>query len=173
MAPFRRSGVTGDKELIANLRELAKGPSNAEVDQAATQSLRPMLSKTKERLKAARNYIGKYPGFPQPKVPRSGGHVDQGIVIRKSKVSSKSKRSYKLGATRRSRFLLHLVEFGTAPHYQPLFRGGWQHPGAKAHPSLTPSFDEEAGNVPNTFGRLIWNTMSNKISKMKKGPRRK
>ena len=173
MAPFRKSGVTGDKELIANLRELAKGPSAAEVDQAATQSLQPMLSKTKERLKQARNFHGKYPGFPQPRVPRSGGHVDEGIVIRKGKASSKNKRDYKLGATRRSRFLLHLVEFGTAPHYQPKFRGGWHHPGARAHPSLLPSFDEESGKVPGTFGRLIWTTMSNKISKMKKAPRRR
>lgn len=168
MAPFRRSGVTGDKELIANLRELAKGPSNVEVDQAATQSLRPMLTKTKDRLKQARNYAGKYPGFPQPRVPRVGGHVDEGIVVRKQKTAGKGKRSYRLGATRRSRYLLHLVEFGTAPHYQENFRGGWMHPGAKAHPSLIPSFDEEAGAVPKSFGNLIWNSMAAKIARMKK-----
>ncbi|WPE19960.1 hypothetical protein [Shinella zoogloeoides] len=173
MAPFRKSGVTGDKELVANLRELAKGFTPAEIDAAATQSLRPMLAKTKNRLKKARNFVGKYPGFPQPKVPRSGGHVDEGIVVRKQRVQRKNKRSYRLGATRRSRYLLHLVEFGTAPHFQPNFRGGWQHPGARAHPSLIPSFDEEASKVPGTFGRLIWSTMAKKISRMKKAPRRR
>jgi hypothetical protein len=173
MAPFKRSGVTGDKELVANLRELAKGPSPAEVDKAAIQSLKPMLSKTKTRFRAARNFVGKYPGFPQPRSPRAGGHVDEGIVVRKSKASSKMKRAYRLGATRRSRFLLHLVEFGTAPHWQPNFRGGWQHPGARANPALIPSFDEEAGRVPGTFGRLIWTMMSSKIARMKKGPVRR
>lgn len=173
MAPFRKSGVTGDKELVANLRELAKGVTAAEVDRAATQSLQPMLKKTKDRLKSARDYVGKYPGFPQPKVPRSGGHVDEGVVVRKSRVSSKAKRAYKLGATRRARYLLHLVEFGTAPHLQPNLFGGFFHPGARANPSLTPSFDEESNKVPKTFGRIIWNTMSNKISRMKKGPKRR
>jgi hypothetical protein len=168
MASFRKSGVTGDKELVANLRELAKGPTPAEVDQAAIQSLQPMLSKTRQRLEANRNFFGKYAGFPQPKVPRKGGHVDQGIIVRKSGGSSKTKRSYKLGATKRARYLLHLIEFGTAPHWQPHFRGGWQHPGAKAHPSLIPSFDEESGKVPTTFGRLIWNAMASKISRLKK-----
>lgn len=173
MAPFRKSGVTGHNELIANLRELAKGPTGAEIDSAATASLNPMLVKTKERLKKARNFVGKYPGFPQPKVPRQGGHVDEGIVVRKLKVGGGGKRSYRLGATRRSRYLLHLVEFGTAPHYQPNFRGGWQHPGARANPSLIPSFDEESGKVPTEFGRMIWTTMASKIAKLKKGPRRK
>lgn len=173
MAPFRRSGVTGDKELVANLRELAKGPTAAEVDRAATQSLQPMLEKTRKRLRDNRNYFGKYPGFPQPKVPRGGGHVDEGVIVRKSRVSSKSKRAYKLGATRRARFLLHLVEFGSQRHWQPLFRGGWMHPGARAHPSLTPSFDEESNKVPKTFGSLLWNTMAKKISRMKKSTRRR
>ncbi|NEI70958.1 hypothetical protein GR212_15345 [Rhizobium lusitanum] len=173
MAPFKKSGITGDKELIANLRELAKGPTKAEVDQAATQSLKPMLDKTIQRLKENRNFFGKYPGFPQPKSPRKGGHVDEGIVVKKSSGSSKTKFIYKLGATKRARYLLHLVEFGTAPHHQPNFRGGFDHPGARAHPSLLPSFDEEANKVPTTFGRSIWNTMTDKIARMKKGPRGK
>ena len=173
MAPFRRSGVTGDKELVANLRELAKGPTPAEIDRAAIVAMQPMLSKAVSRFRAARNFEGKYPGFPQPRSPRAGGHVDEGLVVRKSKSSSKKKRAYRLGATRRARYLLHLVEFGTAPHFQPNFRGGWMHPGARANPALIPSYDEEAGKVPGTFGRLIWTVMSSKIARMKKGPVRR
>ncbi len=172
MAPLKRSGVSGHQELIANLRELAKGPTEAEIDQAAQKSLRPMLMKTKDRLKTARNFAGKHPGFPQPRSPRSGGHVDEGIVVRKMKVGGKGKRSYRLGATKRSRYLLHLVEFGTAPHFQPNFRGGWMHPGARAHPALLPSFDEESGKVPQVFGQEIWAKMSAKIGRMKKSRKR-
>jgi hypothetical protein len=173
MAPFRKSGVSGDKELVAALRELAKGPTAQDIDEAALSSMQPMLRKTKERFKRTRDYVGKYPGFPQPKVPRKGGHVDEGIVVRKMKINSKSKRSYRLGATRRSRYLLHLVEFGTAPHFQPKFRGGWMHPGARATPVLIPTFDEEKGQVPAAFGRKLWSTMSLKISRVKKAPRRR
>jgi hypothetical protein len=168
MASVRRSGVTGDKELVAALRELAKGATPQEIDQAATTALQPMKDKTIQRLRSVRNFDGKYPGFPQPLSPRKGGHVDEGIIVRKSADSTSSKRSYKLGATKRARYLLHLVEFGTAPHFQPNFRGGWMHPGAKANPSLLPSFDEERGKVPETFGRLIWNSMAAKISRLNK-----
>lgn len=173
MPPPRRSGVTGDKELVAALRELAKGPSSQEIDEAAVSSMQPMLQKTRQRFRRTRDFVGKYPGFPQPKVPRSGGHIDQGIVVRKLKASTNKKRSYRLGATRRSRYLLHLVEFGTAPHFQPRFRGGWLHPGARAQPILIPTFDEERGKVPAAFGRKIWSSMAAKISKLKKAPRRR
>lgn len=172
MAPLKRSGVTGDKELVAALRELAKGPSTAEIDAAANQAMAPMLSKAKARFKAARNYVGKWIGFPQPRVPRIGGHVDEGLVFRKEGKQAGRARYYRLGATRRARYLLHLLEFGTQMHFQPRFRGGWWHPGARAHPSLIPSYDEEKGRVPQTFGRLIGQSMAAKISKLKKSPRR-
>jgi hypothetical protein len=175
MAPSRRSGVTGDKELVAALRELAKGPTAAEVDSAAIEAMQPMLQKTRTRVKNNRNYVGKWlpkTFWTQPRVPRRGGHVDEGIVVRKIRVAGQ-KRAYRLGATRRSRYLLHLLEFGTAPHFQPNFHGGFMHPGARAFPALLPSFDEERRNVPPTFGRLIWSKMSAKMGRMKKAPRRR
>lgn len=172
MAAPKKSGVTGDKELVAALRELAKGPTSAEVDQAAIAAMQPMLQKTRERLRSTRNHAGKYPGFPQPRVPRKGGHVDEGIVVRKQKDKG-TRKQYRLGATRRSRYLLHLVEFGTAPHFQPKFRGGFFHPGARATPVLLPTFDEEKGKVPSEFGRVIWTKMSAKIGRMKKAPKRR
>lgn len=172
MAPLRKSGVTGDKELVAALRELSKGPTEAEIDRAAISAMNPMLTKTVEKLKKSRNYAGKYPNFPQPKVPRSGGHVDQGIVVRKGK-SSRTKKVYRLGATRRARYLLHLLEFGTAPHFQPNFKGGFMHPGARAEPVLIPTFDEERGRVPKAFGQHIWSAMSAKIGRLKKPKRRR
>jgi hypothetical protein len=173
MAPLKRSGVTGDKELAAALRELAKGPTVREIDQAAAVAMAPMLEKTKSRFQALRNYIGKWPGFPQPSANPPGGHVDEGIVFRKSGKQGAKKRYFRLGATRRARFLLHLLEYGVASHWQPRFRGGWLHPGAKAHPSLTPSYDEEKSKVPETFGRIIGQNMAAKISRLKKGPRRR
>lgn len=173
MAPLKRSGVTGDKELIAALRELAKGPTPAEIDAAAKDAMAPMLSKTKDRFKAARNYTGKWNGFPQPKTPRSGGHVDEGIVFRKSGKQGGKKRYYRLGGTRRARYLLHLLELGTQAHFQPRFRGGWWHPGARAHPSLIPSYDEEKSKVPESFGRRISLVMAGKIARLKKGKGRR
>jgi hypothetical protein len=85
MAPLKRSGVTGDKELVAALRELAKGPTVREIDQAAAVAMAPMLDKTKSRFRALRNYAGKWSNFfTQPSGNPPGGHVDEGIVFRKS-----------------------------------------------------------------------------------------
>lgn len=172
MANLKQSGVTGDKELVAALRELAKGPTQAEIDKAATQAMDPMLQKAKTRFRAMRNYVGKWPSFfPQPSGTPPGGHVDEGIVFRKSGEQQSKKRYYRLGGTRRARFLLHLLEFGVASHFQPKFKGGFLHPGAKAHPTLIPAYDEEKGKVSETFGRLIGQNLANKISKLKKAPR--
>lgn len=154
-----RSGVYGDRSVVAALNELAKGISGAEIDQGAVKALGPMLADTKTRIQANRNYPGKYPGFPQPKSPRKGGHVDQGIIIRKEGASNGT-RSYKLGATRRARYLLHLLEFGTAPHFQPHFKGGFMHPGARPKPALTPSFEEHRDEVPAALGRFIWERLA-------------
>lgn len=146
-----RSFVSGDRELVAALRNLGAGVPVRDIDTAATKSLRPMLQQTKDSLKANRNYVGKYPGFPQPRSPRKGGHVDQGIVVRKDRAGTTS-RSYKLGATKRARFLLHLLEYGTAPHWQPNFRGGFMHPGATPRPSITPAYETHKAGVIKTFG---------------------
>lgn len=35
----------------------------------------------------------------------------------------------------------HLVEFGTAPHWQPNRFGGTMHPGARAFPFMRPAYD--------------------------------
>ena len=151
----RDSFIRGDRELIAALKNLASGVAVSDIDRAASTALKPMLNKTKSSLKANRNFKGKYPGFPQPKSPRKGGHVDQGVIVRRDSTSNKTKRSYKLGATKRARHLLHLVEFGTAPHYQPNFRGGFMHPGATPKPALTPAYEEHKDDVIQSFSDEI------------------
>lgn len=172
MAPPRRSGVTGHVELVAALRELAQSITPADIDKAAVESLDPMLKDTKERIRLNRNYAGKYPGFPDPATPRKGGYVDQGVIVRKDEGNSKTQRSYKLGATKRARYVLHLLEFGTAPHYQPNFRGGFMHPGATPRPAMTPAFEEHKDDVPTAFGEKIWLSLSAKASTLnKKTPR--
>ncbi len=168
---MKQSGVTGHVELAKLLRELSKGPSAAEIDAAAEEAMQPMLSKSRERFKALRNFLGKYPGFPQPAPSRKGGHVDEGIVFKKFGKQSRLNRFYRLGAVRRARYLLHLLEFGTARHWQPRFRGGWQHPGARPHPTLIPTFEEERGKVPETFGRRIADALMSRIRRAPKATR--
>ena len=168
----RRSGVTGDKALVAALRELAKGVSPAEIDRGAQAAMKPMLEDATLAVRANRNFAGKYPGFPDPKVPRKGGHVDQGLVVKLTDGATKEKREYKLGATRRSRYLIHLLEFGTAPHYQPNFKGGFFHPGATPKPAMGPAFERFKDNVPDLFGQYLWNSLSARAAQLNRKSKR-
>lgn len=168
---MKRSGVTGHVELARALREVAKGPSVAEIDKAAEVAMGPMLKKSRDRFKILRNYFGKWLGFPQPNPTRKGGHVDEGIVFRKHGKQGKMQRFYRLGAVRRARYLLHLLEFGSHRHWQPRFRGGWMHPGARPHPTLIPTFEEERGKVSETFGRKIGEALASRIGLITKATR--
>lgn len=148
-----QSFVTGDRDVVAALMELAKGPTPGEIDRAAIASLKPMQNATKARVKQNRNYEGKYPGFPQPTHGRD--LVDRGIVTRRVGSAGK-KRGYRMGATGRARSVLHLLEWGTAPHFQPHFKGGFMHPGARPKPAMVPSYEEGKGDVADLFGRALW-----------------
>lgn len=139
--------VSGDRQIVAALRRLGKGPSAREVDSAATRAMNPMRDDARKRLAAHRNYAAKYPSyFPKQQGP-FGKHVDKGIVVRKDGKQAPGRRSYKLGATGRARFLLHLLEFGTAPHFQPNLLGGWMHPGSTPRPSMIPAYERGKDDV--------------------------
>jgi hypothetical protein len=56
----------------------------------------------------------------------------------------------------RARKIAHLVEFGTAPHWQPRWRGGWMHPGARPKPFIRPAYDAKAGDAVRIISREIW-----------------
>lgn len=151
---MKRGGeVSGDDEVVRALMELAKGPTVGEIDRSAIASLKPMEKAAKARVRANRNYDGKYPGFPQPDPGRD--FVDRGIVSRRIG-GSKVKREYRMGARGRARRVLHLLEFGTAPHWQENFRGGFMHPGARPKPAMVPAYEEGKGDIPELFGRELW-----------------
>lgn len=161
MASYR-AGVTGQDKVLKNLKALARGPTASEINRSAISSMQPMLLKTVERARTHRDYVGKWPGpWPEPDIPPAGGHVDQGIVVKR--VKSQAGYVYRLGATKRARYLLHLLEFGTAPHYQPNLK--YFHPGSMPNPVLLPSFDEERGEVPRAFARLLWGQMMAKLKR--------
>lgn len=139
--------VSGDRQIIAALRKLSKGPGAREIDTAATRAMNPMRDDARKRLAAHRNYASKYPAyFPKQRGP-FGKHIDKGIVVRKDGKQSVGRRSYKLGGIGRAKSLLHLLEFGTAPHFQPSLLGGWMHPGSTPRPSMVPAYEHGKNGV--------------------------
>lgn len=134
--------ITGDRQAVAALKRIGKGPGAREVDSAANRNMAPMRDDARKRLAKHRNYASKYPAvFPKQRGPFAQ-HLDKDIVVRKDGKQMPGVRSYKLGATNRARYLLHLLEYGTKAHFQPNLLGGWLHPGASPRPTMVPAFHQ-------------------------------
>lgn len=156
--------VRGDKEIIDNLRRTTRSISGSFLSKAMNEALKPMKDQTQQNAKALRNYAGKYSTFfPQPTGAPPGGHLDQGLAIADVKNLGPLRREKWLGFRKRARKVAHLVEYGTAPHYQPNFKGGFFHPGAAAHPFFRPAFESTKGDVVDHMGNAIWRRISGSI----------
>jgi hypothetical protein len=156
MAKSVKATVRGDKEIVANLRRAQRSVGGRFLDRMLSEALGPMKERTETNARSLRDFVGKYPGFPQPITPRKGGHLDQGVTIGRKEVNGFYGRVYWLGFTKRGKKIAHLVEYGTAPHFQPNFRGGWNHPGAAPRPFFRPAFESTKDRVVKEVADRTW-----------------
>ncbi|WP_192246050.1 hypothetical protein [Mesorhizobium silamurunense] len=155
--------LTGDVQVRANMRRAAGIYDSRAMDQDMETALEPMRRETERNAVPLRNYAGKYPDFfPQPAGSPPGGHVDENVVSVRVSGTAK-RRTWWVSFKRRARTIVHLLEFGTAPHFQKNFRGGFLHPGSRAHPFFRPAFDAKKGEVLATLGRRAWLRLANSI----------
>lgn len=154
----RRSGVHGDRELIANLRRVRSGMAGPSLDTVCKQALEPLHEEAVANAKALRQ-----PGSPV------GGHLDEGIVVRKISARGRFNRVFWVGLTKRARRIGHLVEFGTHPH--SVARGANRrrnilqkmpplHPGATAQPFFRTAFETEKHHVMARWANRAWGIMA-------------
>lgn len=141
-----RSTVTGDRELLAALAAVGQSPSR-QLDLACRISLDPMRISTIENARRHRRAI---------RTPR-GGHLDQGVVIARIEARGGTFRVFWLSFRRRARRIAHLVEFGTAPHWQP--RRMRMHPGARPFPFFRPAFEANKHIAAEIFGKSMWSVI--------------
>jgi HK97 gp10 family phage protein len=165
-----RTGITGDRELVAALRSLTEGVSVIDVDKSATAAMKPMTEQTKAGYRPRRQDKNN-PYYPEwGRLTPAGKHLDQNIVVRKNK-GSRTKRQYWMGPTKKAAKIAHLVEFGTAPHWQPNRR--MFHPGARPYPSMTPAYEAHKDEVILRFGRQLWEHLRARAVQLnRKAPRR-
>lgn len=136
-----RSSVTGGPELRAALKALRSALS-APLNEASKRAMEPMAEEAKALLK--RN-----------------GSVQSGrlyriiTVVRNRKRSSALRPVYEVGpdgsdpAYREA----HLVEFGTAPHFQPELNR--MHPGARPKPFMRSAFEQNKEGAVKIFADTI------------------
>ncbi|AZO29426.1 hypothetical protein [Mesorhizobium sp. M1B.F.Ca.ET.045.04.1.1] len=148
--------LSGDAQLRNTMQQIGNAYGGREMDIDIEAALEPLRRETERNAVPLRNFAGKHdPFFPQPSGAPKGGHLDEGVVSVKIRGTAKV-RVWWVTFTRRARYLAHLVEFGTAPHFQPRFKGGFRHPGARAHPFFRPAYDSQQGNVLTILGQRAW-----------------
>lgn len=149
--------VRGDKEINRNFRRTVSALNASFMSTMMKEAFDPMKDQTQQNARTLRNFSGKHSSFfPQPSGSPPGGHLDQGLAVRKHKSRGPMVQEYWLGFHKRARKIAHLVEYGTAPHYQPNFKGGFHHPGAAAHPFFRPAFESTKSDVVAEVGRRTW-----------------
>lgn len=139
-----RAVVRGDKEAAAALRRLRSAVNQSIMNRAGEESLKPMAEQTRANARVLR----------QPHTPK-GGHLDEGVAVARRPASGRGKVVLWLGFSRRARKIAHLVEFGTRPHFQPNYRGGWMHPGARPKPFLRPAYEARKREAIEIFAKRI------------------
>lgn len=148
-----KATVTGDKQIIANMRRAYNSVGGATLDKNLKESLEPMRAQTQTNARARR----------QPHSP-PGGHLDEGVVIAKRETRGSLYRVYWISFAKRARYIAHLVEYGTAPHVQP--NRGIHHPGARPYPFFRPAFEERKQEVVDTVGRNAWAKIKGSIQQV-------
>ena len=139
----RRSGVIGDRDLAAKLRSIAAAPTVAVRKKAREAALQPILEEAQFRL-------------------QSNGSVITGKLLRGLRITTLNRNETRFGQTGDHEPVAHLVEYGTSPHWQPNYRGGWMHPGARPYPFVRPAFESSKEEGVRIYANEIWKAIAAK-----------
>ena len=128
----RKAGVYGAKGVSAAFREMAKLIGRP-VDAASRKALRPILNAAKANTPHA--------------------SVKKALVLKKDRKAPKTQPTHLVGGDPKNPDyrLLHLLEFGVAPHKI----GGIDHPGHAAQPFATPAYEQHGTEAIKIFGREL------------------
>lgn len=135
--PTQRSEVRGAKRTANNMRALARSIQRP-VSEASREALKPIQRQAKKNIVANGS--------------KKRGVLYRGIVIRQKKRSRGSVETV-VSAAGKARYIAHLVEFGTEPHFQP--KRGVMHPGAEPKEFLTPAYLDHEDRAIEIFGRVL------------------
>jgi hypothetical protein len=131
------SGVTGARQLAAKLRAIGNAPTAAVRRKARGDALRPILVGAEMNL-------------------RANGSVITGKLLRGLRIVQTGRNETRFGQVGDHEPVAHLVEYGTAPHWQPNYRGGWMHPGARPYPFARPAFESHKDEAVKIYVQQLW-----------------
>lgn len=152
--------VRGAREAASALRQLAQYVS-VPLNAASRFALVPTLSTAKNNARGLHS-------------EEKTGTLAASLVIKRDPRSAKINPRHRVGpdssferdtqyGIRKPVKYAHLLEFGTAPHFQP--GRGVTHPGSKPEPFLTPAYLSTRGQVVKRFGSKIGPEMEKRAAK--------
>lgn len=134
-----RYGVRGSVQLSRAFREVAAAPSAAARRKARALGLQEVMNAAKANLVA-------------------NSSVETGALMQSLSIAHESRGRRSLMGPRVGQFngrvpsaYSHLVEYGTAPHWQPNRFGGIMHPGARPKPWLRPALDHSTQDAAKAY----------------------
>jgi len=145
-------GVRGDKELARAFRSLAAAVTPAVRKKARQKGLRVVQMDAKDRL-ALNDSVETRALLSKIAVDESGKANTSLVGVKRGRTGRMNRMPARYA---------HLVEFGTAPHFQPNRFGGIMHPGARPKPFMRPAFEENRAEIPKAYFQEIWTAIATK-----------
>ncbi len=139
--------VTGDKEVAAVFRALAKAPTAAVRRKARQDALKPVKESARAKL-YSNGSVETAALATALIVSENLKNKDSSIVaVKRGKRGKKNRNPVRYA---------HLVEWGTAPHWQPNRFGGIMHPGARPFPFMRPALEQHRDSAAKAYFVNIW-----------------
>ena len=153
--------VRGARQVAGNIRDLSRYVA-VPLNTASRFALQPTLSAARKNAKAIHS-------------EEKTGTLAASLVIKRESRSPKYKPKHQIGPSsdyerntqygkRKPVKYAHLLEFGTAPHYQP--GRGVTHPGSHPEPFLTPAYNSTKETVVKRFGERIGPELEKRAAKL-------
>lgn len=149
----KKSKLHGIRETKAAFRQLSTGLT-VPINEALRKAAQPMLLDAKARLKANGSV--------------ASGELLSLLTVKKDPNARKDKPAVVVGPSTKSPGYrkAHLVELGTAPHFQ--LELNRMHPGAAAKPFLRPAFEEKKDEAVQRFGASIGPAIEKRAARLAK-----
>ena len=149
----KKSKLHGVRSTKAAFRQLSTGLT-VPINEASRKALQPMLRQAKANLKANGSV--------------ASGELLSLMTVKQDPEAPKNRPTHVVGPSTKSPGYrkAHLVELGTAPHFQPELNR--MHPGAAAKPFLRPAFEEKKDEAVKVFGASIGPAIEKRAARLAK-----
>jgi hypothetical protein len=144
-------GVRGDREVVERLRAMANAITPAVRKKARQKALKPIERDATARLVSNGNVETRALASAMTTTEDPRKQNTSIVAVKRGKRGRKNRNPVRYA---------HLVEYGTAPHWQPNRFGGIMHPGARPFPYMRPSFEANREDAPRIYFQEVWTAIA-------------